>query len=223
MRLSVCTPIDRLLGGGVEDGCVTNFFGPPAVGKSQISMLSAVSAVGRGKKVLFIDTEGGFSVERLNQIADGGKVGKKIILLEPKTWEEQMEAVKKAEVISRKRDIGLIIVDSIAALWRVHIEEKNAKTAIRELATQLSVLSKIARTNKIPVIITNQVYENPKTGRLEMSGSSIVKWWSKNIIELFHVGKPGRRLAVIKKARSLPEERGVEFEIYSKGIRDYKG
>ncbi len=222
MRLSVCGPIDKLLGGGVEAGCITNFFGPPAVGKSQLAMLAAVSSAKAGKKAVFIDTEGGFSTERLKQV-DGAAVGKRIILLEPKTWQEQMEAVKKAEIISRKRDIGLVVVDSIAALWRVYIEDKNAKLAVRELATQLSVLSKIARANKIPVIITNQVYENIKTGRLEMSGSSIVKWWSKNIVELFHIGKAGGRIAVIKKARSLPEERGVEFEIYSRGIREWRG
>ncbi len=222
MRLSVCGPIDKLLGGGVEAGCITNFFGPPAVGKSQLAMLAVVSSAKAGKKAVFIDTEGGFSTERLKQV-DGAAVGKRIILLEPKTWQEQMEAVKKAEIISRKRDIGLIVVDSIAALWRVYIEDKNAKLAIRELATQLSVLSKIARANKIPVIITNQVYENIKTGKLEMSGSSIVKWWSKNIVELFHIGKAGGRIAIIKKARSLPEEKAVEFEIYSKGIREWRG
>ena len=221
MKLSVCPPIDRLLEGGIESGCITNFYGPAASGKTNVAKCAVVSAVNAGEKVVYIDTEGGFSVERIAQM--GGPAKKytdSIILLEPKTWQEQGNAVRKLQVICKKETIGLVVVDSIVALWRVTIDDSNHALTNKELATQLSILSKIARENDIPVLLTNQVYSEPETGKIEMSGRNIVKWWSKNIVELMHSGRTSCRIARISRARSLPEDKTVEFEIYGKGLKD---
>ncbi len=219
MKLSVCAPIDKLLEGGLEHGCITNFYGPPASGKSQVCFCAAVSAIGRGKKVLFVDTEGGFSHERLGQISNGSVIDN-IILLEPKDWEEQKETIRKIEKICKTEPIGLIVIDSIVALWRLAITEKNATEVNRELATQLSLLSKIAREQSIPVLITNQVYADIDSGKIELSSRNIVKWWSKNLIELMHAGRTSCRIARIVKARALPEDKQIEFQIAQDGIRE---
>lgn len=221
MKLPVCPPIDKLLEGGLEPGCITNFYGPAATGKTNVAKCAVVSAVNGGKKVVYIDTEGGFSVERLEQMA--GSVKKytdNIILLEPKTWEDQGKAVRKIESVLKKEPVGLIVVDSIVALWRVTIDDDNHVLVNKELATQLSVLSKLAREYSIPVLITNQVYSEPETGKIEMSGRNIVKWWSKNIVELMHAGRTSCRIARISRARSLPEDKTVEFQICDKGLKD---
>ena len=55
----------------------------------------ACNVAKKGKKVIYIDTEGGISIDRVKQIArfDFPKVAKNIIVLEPKTFSEQTEEV----------------------------------------------------------------------------------------------------------------------------------
>jgi len=180
MKLSFSAPIDKLLEGGLESGCITNFYGPSATGKTNIC-LAAIAAAAKNKKVIYIDTEGGFSLDRFEQICNGTseKLLEKIIILEPKDWAEQIENFSKLEKICAKEDIGLIVVDSVVALWRISITEANATEINRQLATQLSMLSKLAREKNIPVLITNQVYSDIETGKIELSSRNIVKWWSK--------------------------------------------
>ncbi|MBR9682681.1 MAG: DNA repair and recombination protein RadB [Candidatus Aenigmarchaeota archaeon] len=220
MKFSFNEPFDELLNGGLEVGCITNFYGPPGTAKTQLALLAALAVVKENKKVIFIDTEGGFSPERLEQMY--GKniedIVDKIIIFEPKDWIEQKETFEKIEQACKENDVGLVALDSIVALWRVTITENNAQEINRELATQLSILSKIARENKIPVLVTNQVYDDIETGETKMSCKNIVKWWSKNIIELGLGEQTGHRFATIKKARALPEDKKIEFKITESGL-----
>lgn len=223
MKLPVCPPIDKLLEGGLELGCITNFYGPAATGKTNIAKCAVISAINGGRKVVYVDTEGGFSAERLAQMAGSEKkYTDNIILLEPKSWEEQGNVIRKLQTILKKEPIGLVVVDSIVALWRVTIDDSNHILVNKELATQLSMLSKFAREYQIPILITNQVYAEPETGKIEMSGRNIVKWWSKNIVELMHSGRTSCRIARISRARSLPEDKTVEFQITDSGLKDVK-
>ncbi|KAG5469881.1 hypothetical protein CUR178_02023 [Leishmania enriettii] len=67
--------LDGILGGGVPVGGVTEISGPPGVGKTQLLMQLAVSCAmpvefgGMDGACLFVDTEGSFAVERLEQMA----------------------------------------------------------------------------------------------------------------------------------------------------------
>ena len=49
--------LDSLLDGGIDAGIVTNFYGAPAAGKTNIVMQLAVSTIRQGEQVIFIDTE----------------------------------------------------------------------------------------------------------------------------------------------------------------------
>ncbi|MFH0829804.1 MAG: DNA repair and recombination protein RadB [Candidatus Aenigmatarchaeota archaeon] len=221
MRLPVCSPIDKLLGGGLEPGCITNFYGPAATGKTNIALCAAISTINLGKKVLYIDTEGGFSQERMEQMIGGTRrYTDKMILLEPKNWEEQKSTFNRVEAIAKREQLGIIIVDSIVAQWRVTIDDSNFQSISRELGSQLSVLSKIAREKNIPILITNQVYSEPDTGKIELSAKNVVKWWSKNMVELSHAGRTSCRIARIARARSMPEDKQIEFQITNDGLKE---
>jgi len=63
-----CEAIDDLLGGGLSRGVVTQVYGPPAAGKTNLALSAAVTAAAGGKSVLYIDTEG-LSVDRFEQLA----------------------------------------------------------------------------------------------------------------------------------------------------------
>lgn len=220
MFVPVSKPIDKLLGGGLEKGCITNFYGPPGSGKTQIAMTVTASFSSNGMNVVYIDTEGGFSFERLKQLTDNYEEAlNRIILMRVYSWKEQNECINKLNSIE---NVKAVIVDSMVALWRLEINQENVFLINQELAKQLSILAKIASERNIPVLITNQVYSDIETGELELSSRNVVKWWSKNLIELIHAGKPNHRIAIVRKARAIPEGKRIEFEIYEKGLREVK-
>jgi len=67
---------DKILGGGVETGSITELFGEFRTGKTQLSHTICVTSQlsfemngGQGK-VIYLDTEGNFRTERIESIAD---------------------------------------------------------------------------------------------------------------------------------------------------------
>ena len=60
--------INSLLNGGYEKRIITTIYGPSSSGKSCLCIMAASETAKQGKKVIFIDTEGGFSIERASQI-----------------------------------------------------------------------------------------------------------------------------------------------------------
>ena len=72
--------------------------GPPASGKTNFVILASCSQAKKGNKVIFIDTEGGFSVERLKQIdSKYEEILKNIIILKPTNFDEQKRAITSKE------------------------------------------------------------------------------------------------------------------------------
>ena len=62
--------LDFILGGGLEKDVVTTIYGPSGSGKTNLCIVAIANVAKDDKKVLFLDTEGGFSVERIKQIDD---------------------------------------------------------------------------------------------------------------------------------------------------------
>ena len=62
--------LNRFLEGGYETDVITMIVGPAGSGKSNFCLLTAVSQAKKGNKVIFVDTEGGFSLERVKQLSD---------------------------------------------------------------------------------------------------------------------------------------------------------
>jgi DNA repair protein RadB len=224
--------LNQWLHGGYEKDIITTIYGPSASGKTNICLLAAVSQGKKGNKVIYIDTEGGFSIDRIKQVAgeDYKSVLDNILLLKPTTFCEQKSCFSQLLKELKEQKFGLIIIDGMTMLYRLEIAEAKQKNEdIKEinsqLATQMRILAEIARKRDIPVIVTNQVYseflseEDLKAGKekqMMMVGGDILKYWSKCIIELQN--KSGRRKAILKKHRSLPEKT-LDFEITNQGIK----
>ncbi len=218
--------IEELLGGGYESDIITTVYGPSGSGKTNIVLLAAVSAAEKGKKVIYIDTEGGFSVARLEQLTSHSKkVMENILFLKPTKFSEQKKAFEKLNELVNKRDIGLIIVDTIAMLYRLELGRNEDVYEInRELGSQIADLSEITRKKNIPVLVANQVYsgfDNTNKESVKMVGGDIIKYGSKCLIELQNL-QNGKKRAVLKKHRSLPEGREAIFEIKENGLKIVK-
>jgi DNA repair protein RadB len=228
--------LNKFLFGGYETDIITTLYGPGGSGKSNFCIILATSQAKKGNKVIFIDTEGGFSSDRFRQIHQGEEKEiernlQNILLLKPTSFQEQEKAFEQMLEYVKKGDISLIIIDSIAMLYRLELSEaigtkdsEKISKVNRKLANQLRALNEIARKQNIPIIVTNQVYttftQNQEEKSLErqvsMVGGDLLKYWSKCLIELQnHYGK---RKLILKKHRSLPVKE-LAFEIVDIGIR----
>lgn len=224
---------NKWLYGGYEKDVITMIAGPPGSGKTNFAILVSYSQARKGNKIIFIDTEGGFSVERLKQIAGENyeDILKNILLLEPTSFEEQIKNFSNLLEKIKKNHVSLIIIDGMATLYRLELgevvklkDDEKIREVNRKVAEQMRILSEISRKQKIPIIITNQVYseflseEELRKGqekRVNLVGGDLFKYWSKCIIELKNEGRKKR--AILLKHRSLPQKE-ISFEIKSKGI-----
>jgi DNA repair protein RadB len=224
--------LNKWLYGGYEKGIITMIAGPPGSGKTNMALLAACSQAKKGNKVIFMDTERGFSTERVKQIVkeDTEEVLKNILLIEPLDFEEQKKNFLTLNNQLRKEQISLIVIDSMAMLYRLELGDarkegnEDVKNINREVAKQMKILAEISRKQNIPVIITNQVYagfqseEDWKNGverEMNIVGGDLFQYWSKCIIQLRN--DKGKRKAILIKHRSLPEKE-FGFEIKNEGI-----
>jgi DNA repair protein RadB len=207
--------LDSFLGGGYEHSVITTIFGPSGTGKTTACLLAAISASKSGK-VIFIDSEGGFSVERLKQLSpDYTKVLERIFFLKPTTFDEQKHFFDSIDKTLPK-NVSLLICDTISALYRIERGDDN-RNLNAELGKQLGKLLEISRKSSIPVIITNQVYADfDDRTKVRMVGGDIITYNSKCLIEFQPLSRSKRR-AIMKKHRSIPECE-IEFEIKQEGI-----
>jgi DNA repair protein RadB len=211
--------IDALIDGGFESGIISTVYGPSGSGKTNVVLLTAVRVAEAGKKVVFIDTEGGYSVERLRQLCDDSeKVLKNIMFLQPTDYKEQKKTI--STLMHHMNDkVGLVVVDSIAMLYRLEMAEREPVEVNRELGAQMSYLVQIARRQDIPVLVTTQVYSMfDDREKVMLSGGDLIKYASKCLVELRSM-RNGRRRAILRKHRYLPEEKDVYFEIVGDGLK----
>ncbi|NYT02548.1 MAG: DNA repair and recombination protein RadB [Methanosarcinales archaeon] len=214
---SGCPGIDRILGGGFEAGIITQLYGPSGSGKTNLVLQLMVQAVNRGKRVILIDTEG-FSAERFSQIAGEGarELATRIIVFEPLSLEEQHACIRDASRLAGE-GVGLLVVDSATSLYRAVLEADDNRQVRKVLTSQMSELQEIARRQRIPVAITNQVYMDVESGQLRPIGGTSMEHICKAIVSLEKVGE-GLRRARLVKHRSQPEGETAEFRITATGL-----
>lgn len=222
-KISSNSSLDAMLGGGFEKGTITQIFGPPSSGKSNVALTLAVNVARSGKKAIYIDTEGGISIDRVKQISgpDFSNVANNIIVFEPTNFLEQNDTLRSIDAWLRKnhRDVDLIILDSAVALYRV--DDMKSSRLNKELGKQMGLLSKIVRQYDIAVVLTNQIYnafDDEGNNDIKAVGGTILQYWSKVIIQLERGEEINQRIATLKRHRSIPEGKQAIFSITSRGI-----
>lgn len=208
--------LDKLLGGGLAPGVITQVYGEPASGKSTLCMMASVSALRAGGRVLFLDSEG-FSAERFRQIAgeQAESLAANLYLFEPEDFTQQGMMVKGLDPMLREGRTGLVVVDSATGLYRSHLER--GRDAMQRLTGQVLMLLGYARRYHIPILISNQVYTDTTRNVFVGLGGTALEHLSKTIIRLER--KDHLRRAILAKHRSLPAGAWFDFEITREGIR----
>ncbi len=212
--------LDQFLQGGYDADIITTIFGPSGSGKTNLCLLTAVKVAETGKKVIFIDTEGGIAVERIKQLSVNHEtVLNNIVFFNPINFTQQKEIFEKLKS-NISNNTGLIVVDSISMLYRLELGKSEEVYGVNSaLGKQIANLVEIARTRNIPVLITNQVYADfDNRDHVKMVGGDLLKYGSKCLLELQKF--ENARGLVLRKHRSLPEGKGLKFKIIGEGIEE---
>ncbi|AUB60271.1 DNA repair and recombination protein RadB [Methanobacterium subterraneum] len=219
-KIPTSSPIDSLIGGGIEKGVITQFYGPPGSGKTNIALNILVQNAKTGKNGIFVDTEGGLSIERVKQISgtEFNELASNIIVFEPSTFTEQDSTLRRIEkMVESGEKVELVILDSAVALYRVR--DGDSSQINLELGRQMGLLTRLARKHDIAVVITNQVYASFEgEGMVEPVGGTILKYRSKIMVELERGDVSGERYAILKRHRSRAEGLRTRFRIVDNGL-----
>ena len=226
--------LDDLLGGGLDTGCVTEFFGEFRTGKTQIMHQLCVNVQlprekgGLEGRALYIDTEGTFRPERIIQMSEGldldhKKVLKNIIFGRAYNSDHQILLIKEAANLIKENNVKLIVVDSIIGHFRSEYVGRGT-LANRQQTINGHLHDLLRLTDIYPelgVVVTNQVQSKPDVfygNPLQAAGGNILAHGSTIRIYL-RKGKGEQRVAKIVDAPHLPEGEAV-FSITENGITD---
>ncbi|MFC6733320.1 MULTISPECIES: DNA repair and recombination protein RadB [unclassified Haladaptatus] len=214
-----CAPLDSLLGGGFERGTVTQIYGPPASGKTNLALAAAVETAAAGRTVLYIDTEG-LSIDRFQQLSEGrgedvSELAANIVISEAHDFAEQEAAVRDATELAARAD--LIVLDSATGFYRLERTTEEEGEALRKVARQMTHLLSLARKHDLAVVITNQVFTDPEGDSARPLGGHTLAHWTGTVLRLDRF-RGGNRRATIEKHRAKATGESARFQITQQGL-----
>ncbi|KKY29615.1 putative dna repair protein rad57 [Diaporthe ampelina] len=188
--------IDELLGGGIRTGHITELTGEAGAGKTQflLALLLAVQLpppYGTGRNALYISTEASLSTRRLTQMLKSNPVFTSntipfserpsldniISTTTPDLESQEHILTYQVPVQVKRSNIGLIVLDSVAANYRAEFDRsvrndsgalgaaseggrsvgQNMGARSAELVRLGTLLRDLARNHNIAVVVSNQV------------------------------------------------------------------
>jgi DNA repair protein RAD51 len=231
--------LDKLLGGGIETGSITEIFGEFRSGKSQLCHTLAVncqlpiSMGGAEGRCLYIDTENGFRPKRLIAVAERYKMKGDIVLdnvacARAYNTDHQSQLLIQASAMMTEARYALLIVDSATGLYRTDYTGRGELAARQlHLARFLRMLLRLADEHGIAVVITNQVVAQVD-GAASMFGGDQKKPIGGHILAhssttrlYLRKGRGETRICKVYDSPCLPESEAT-FAINADGIGDVK-
>lgn len=195
--------LDWALGiGGLPRGRIIEIFGPESSGKTTLSLHCIANAQMLGENCAFIDAEHAMDPQYAKQL---GVDISKLLISQPSNGEE---AISIVDTLVRGGRIGVIVVDSVAALTpkaeiEGEIQEQKVGAHARLMSKAMRVLTASVAKSKTIVIFTNQVRVNmaamatwgapPET----TPGGKALKFYASVRLDI-------RRIAQIKKSKDEP-------------------
>ncbi|TPX72343.1 hypothetical protein SpCBS45565_g00417 [Spizellomyces sp. 'palustris'] len=230
--------LDKLLGGGIETGAITEIFGEFRTGKTQLCHTLAVICqlpidMGGGEgKCLYIDTEGTFRPERLLSVAErfglnGDEVLDNVAYARAYHTDHQKQLLVQAAAMMAETRYCLLVVDSATALYRTDYSGRGELSARQmHLAQFLRTLMRMADEFGVAVVITNQVVAQVDGAAMfnadpkKPIGGNIMAHASTTRLYL-RKGRGENRICKIYDSPNLPEAEAM-FSIGENGIGDPK-
>ena len=148
--------LDKILGGGFQSMCISEVYGEFRCGKTQMCHTMCVTAqlpkaMGGGEgKAVYLDTEGTFRPERIEQIAgrfgvDAETAMTNILYARCENSERQLELLDTLGEHFLSGDYRLLIIDSVIACFRVDYSGRGELSERQQKLGQfLNAIKKIA-------------------------------------------------------------------------------
>jgi len=220
--------------GGVPRGRIVEIYGPESSGKTTIAIHVCVEAQKAGLNVGFVDAENAFDRTYAEAL---GIVEDRFLLSQPSSGEEALDIV---EMLVDSGDVGIVVVDSVAALTpqaELSGEMGDSKMGLqaRLMSQAMRKLTAKIKHKNVTVIFINQIREkigvmfgNPET----TTGGNALKFYASQRLEVRRGGsaikdKEKNEIATptkvkFKKNKVAPPGRIALFEIrYGQGIDLY--
>ena len=155
--------LDALLGGGYRAGTITLLYGRSNSGKTQLAMQAAMLCARAGKTSLFIDTEGSFRPERVEEMAKARGLApegilNRIVYVRSDSASEQMETVRLMQAREATAPASLAVVDTLTRNFSLEFPGRpNLSSRQAALDVHLSEMARDAYLNGRAYLLTNRV------------------------------------------------------------------
>lgn len=226
--------LDNALGiGGLPKGRIVEIYGPESSGKSTIALTTVAKAQAMGITCAYIDAEHSLDPVYMQEI---GIDLDNLLLAQPDHGEQGLDIADK---LLRTGEIGLIVIDSVAALVPKaeldgEMEQAHMGLQARMMAKALRKMTGLAAQHNTLIIFINQLrnkigvmFGNPET----TPGGMSLKFYSSVRIDVRKredlKDKQGNSVGIGVKAKIIknkmaPPMKVVEFNIiYAQGIDEY--
>ena len=228
------TELDKLLGGGIFTGEITEISGEFATGKTQICFQLCINVQlspeqgGLEGGVYYIDTEGTFSSTRIVQMAQSNGLDPKkflsnIAVTRTYNSDHLTFLIMNVEQIIKERNIKLFIIDSIASHFRAEYVGEDRLVSRQQAIMRLAeTMKQLVEKYDIAIVVTNQVIATMDESLFDKSPHPALGFaWAHRPHQriLLRKGRDQARIARMYDSSRLPDRECVFF-VTEKGISD---
>ena len=228
------TELDKLLGGGIFTGEITEISGEFATGKTQICFQLCINVQlspeqgGLEGGVYYIDTEGTFSSTRIVQMAQSNGLDPKkflsnIAVTRTYNSDHLTFLIMNVEQIIKERNIKLFIIDSIASHFRAEYVGEDRLVSRQQAIMRLAeTMKQLVEKYDIAIVVTNQVIATMDESLFDKSPHPALGFaWAHRPHQriLLRKGREQARIARMYDSSRLPDRECVFF-VTEKGISD---